>query len=343
MYRSTIRWTTAAAAAALIALPVAGAAAQSTGTTPPAQTQQPPAPQPQPQPQPQPDPQPQPEPQPATTAQQPTTAEQAQPGQVDATAAKKHLSEARDALSQITSMPAAAKLQGDNRTQVSQLISNFNELITTQANWRNAYSKVDANLNALLGPEGSDPAAATAGTSGTTGSTGTAGTAGTTETAGSTGTSGATAATTSLDPSIRAKLAEFRSHLKLFEKAAGGGEAASGAMAPSAATASTSNPANPAPTATGTPANPDPGTPAQPPSSAGATGTSGVTTSPTGTMAPADQAKAAAEVGHSEADKHLDAIDDILAKSKTGTLTKAQTSELKKHVEQLRALLKQNR
>ena len=43
MHRSTTRWTTAAAFAALIALPVAGAA-QTTGTTP----QQPPA-QPQPQ------------------------------------------------------------------------------------------------------------------------------------------------------------------------------------------------------------------------------------------------------------------------------------------------------
>ena len=115
MHRSTTRWTTAAAIAALLALPVAGAA-QTTGTAP---TQ--PASQPQPQP-------PDPTPQPQQPQQQPATA-----GQVDATAAKKHLSEARDALSQMTSMPEAAKLQGDTRTQVSQLIANFNELITTQA------------------------------------------------------------------------------------------------------------------------------------------------------------------------------------------------------------------
>ena len=56
-----------------------------------------------------------------------------------------------------------------------------------------------------------------------------------------------------------------------------------------------------------------------------------------------DQGKAAEQVAHAEADKHLDAIDEILTKSKTGTLTKAQTSELKKHVDQLRALLKQGR
>ena len=56
-------------------------------------------------------------------------------------------------------------------------------------------------------------------------------------------------------------------------------------------------------------------------------------------MAPADQAKATEQVGQSEADKHLDAISAILNESKTGTLTKAQTTELKKHVAELRQLL----
>jgi hypothetical protein len=340
MHRSTTRWTTALAAAALLALPVAGAA-QTTGTPP----EQPPASTPQPQ-----EPTPQPQPPASTAPAQPATA-----GQVDATTAKKHLSEARDALSQITSMPEAAMLQGDSRTQVSQLIANFNELITTQSEWRAAYAKVDANLTTLLGPDTSDPAAAagaapvgTSGTAGTTGTAGATGTTGTTPTAEAPGSA-------SIDPAIRTKLAEFRSHLKLFEKAAGGGAESSEAMAPSAATGSTTNPANPATSVT--PANPDPAsatptspTPANPtasnpaqPSAAGATGTSGVTPSPTATMSTADQAKAAEQVGHSEADKHLDAISDILNKSKTGALTKAQTTELKKHVEQLRVLLKQNR
>jgi hypothetical protein len=58
-------------------------------------------------------------------------------------------------------------------------------------------------------------------------------------------------------------------------------------------------------------------------------------------MSPADQTKAASQVSNAEAEKHLDAISEILNKSKTGTLTKAQTTELKKHVELLRALLKQ--
>src|SRR5919198_322680 len=54
---------------------------------------------------------------------QPPAAQPSTPqAQVDAQAAKQHLSEARDALAQLTSLPEAAKLQGEARTQVSQLI-----------------------------------------------------------------------------------------------------------------------------------------------------------------------------------------------------------------------------
>jgi len=59
-------------------------------------------------------------------------------------------------------------------------------------------------------------------------------------------------------------------------------------------------------------------------------------------MDPADRAKAAAEVnatGNAEAQKELDAISAILGESKTGALTKAQTTALKKHVDALRVLL----
>ena len=316
MYFSTTRWTTAVAAAALIALPVA-ASAQSSGTTPP---QQPPT---QAQPQTQPPPM-----QPAP--QQPATAQPG--GQVDPAAAKQHLTQARDTLSQITSMPEAAKLQGDARNQVSQLIANFNELITTQANWRASYEKVDANLTSLLGPDAADPNAAT----GTAGAVGTSGTAGTAGTAGTSGTTPATPAA-AIDPAIKAKLAEFRTHVKAFEQAAGGASASGNeptGMTPPAS-ANATNPANPPASATGaTGSNPPAMTSTQPPTTAGATGTSGAT---------ADQAKATEAAGHAEADKHLDAIDAILAKSKTGTLTKVQTVELKKHVEELRKLLQQQR
>jgi hypothetical protein len=231
-----------------------------------------------------------------------TAAAHPQDKRVDAAAAKQHLSEARDTLSQLTSMPEAARLQGDARNQVSQLISNFNDLITTQSDWRSAYAKVDANLAALLGPDNPDQPPPT----GVTGAVGTSGAA-------------------QLDPAVRTKLVELRTHLKEFVRAADGSGA--GAMAPGVATGVTANPANPA--------NPAP---------AGAKGTSGVMPpSPTATMPAADQARAADQVGHVDVDRHLDAISAILNKSKTGTLTRAQTAALKKHVAELRQLLQQGR
>ena len=220
---------------------------------------------------------------------------------IDATASKQHLSAARDMLSQLTSMPEAARLQGDARTQVSQIISSFNELITTQSDWRAAYAKVDAGLTAVLGPDAPEPAPpATPPSTGVPGAVGTAGSA---------------AAT--LDPAIRAKLVEFRTHLKAFEKSAGSGSG-SGAMAPSVATDATANPANPAAAP-----SPAPAPAAAPPSA----------------TAPTDQAKAPAQAGASEADTHLDAISAILDQSTTGTLTKVQTDALRKQVAELRLLL----
>jgi len=61
-------------------------------------------------------------------------------------------------------------------------------------------------------------------------------------------------------------------------------------------------------------------------------------------MDPADRAQAAGQVnaaGNADAQKELDAISSILNKSKTGTLTRAQTTQLKQHVEALRSLLNQ--
>ena len=129
MHVSPARWTAAVAAAALIALP-GSALAQSNPTQnppsqPPAQAQQPPA--------------------------QPPAAAPAAPQA--ANSAKQHLTEARESLSQLTSMPEAAKLQGDARTKVSELISNFNALIGAQNDWRSSYAKVTESLTSLLGPD----------------------------------------------------------------------------------------------------------------------------------------------------------------------------------------------
>ncbi len=146
-------------------------------------------------------------PQQTTPPSQPQTApaDPAAPaaGNVDPEAARRRLSEARDVLSQVTQMPEATQLTGDARTQVSELITNFNELITTQTEWRASYAKVQANLTALVGAERTDEADVPPPATGTAGAVGTSGNA-------------------TLDPKIREKLVEFRTKLAAFERAAGG-------------------------------------------------------------------------------------------------------------------------
>ena len=162
---------------------------------------------------------------PASTTQPP--AEPTAKANVNPDAAKQALTAARDSLAQMTQLPAAQALTGEPRAQVSQLISNFNELITTSSEWKASYAKVDANLNALLGSQGPDESAAPAPAPATAPPSPTAPPSSTTPptagAAGAVGTSGTT--TGSLDPAIKAKLVEFRTHLKEFEKAAGGSAA----------------------------------------------------------------------------------------------------------------------
>jgi flagellar hook-length control protein FliK len=158
----------------------------------------------------------------ATNAQAPAAAAGAAAPQVDQEAVRRHLMAARDSLAELTKLPAAAQLQGDARTQVSQLISNFNELITTQSNWTASYAKVEANLNALLGPETGDAAAMAATpapeTNAAPAATATTG-ANTDPAPTAVGTSGT--ATAELDPAVRAKLIDLRRNLSEFQKAAG--------------------------------------------------------------------------------------------------------------------------
>ncbi|HEY2432019.1 MAG TPA: hypothetical protein VGI12_05025 [Vicinamibacterales bacterium] len=307
------RWSTAIAAAALLALPVAGSA-QST-TTP---EQNPPAQQP-----------------PASTAQQPASPQTTQPpaaptstpqsasGQVDQTAAKAQLTAARDTLSQITSMPEATHLQGTARTQVSAVITDFNALITTPLDWRASYAKVDSDLTSILGPDNGNESVGTSGSA----------------TPAPTGTTGTTAtADAPIDPAIRAKLVQFRAQLREFDRVASGSNAASSsapaaagaAMATSAATSSTSTSPNPENTNPTSPASPNPSNPAPASSSV-----SGEQTPPTGTSGVTNVNAAS----RADAQKELDAISAILDASKTGTLTSDQTANLKRHVEALRSLL----
>ena len=283
---------------------------------------------------------------------------------------KRHLTAARDSLSQLTQLPAASQLTGDARTQVSQLISNFNELITTNADWRAAYTKLQGNLTALVGEPGADespaPAAAPAATPGAVGTSG----------------------TTAIDPAIRAKLVEFRAHLTEFEKAAGGSgtPAASASASPAAKdpsaqaaepSAAAGAPATPAPsasstatTASSTTAPPASSTTASPApaattgSTAGTPATAG--TSGTGTPMPAASEQASkpstsgrdaaqAADGHRAAMTHIEAIEAIIngaspagttgtasKTTKPGTLEHAQIEEIRNHLAQLRKELEKS-
>jgi hypothetical protein len=147
---------------------------------------------------------------PAATSTAPATSTASTQSQVDQEAARTSLTAARDSLNQLTQLPAAAQLTGETREQVTQLIANFNELITTQTQWRASYDKVGANLTALLGADSADASAASAPAQ--------APTAETPAEPGAVGTSGKA----ELDPAVRAKLVEMRSKLADFEKAMGG-------------------------------------------------------------------------------------------------------------------------
>ena len=255
-------------------------------------------------------------------AQPPATT---QTPQVDAEAAKQHLTAARNSLSEMTQLPAAAQMTGDARTQVTQLISNFNELITTNTEWRASYAKVEANLTALIGAETTDESAAR--TSGTAGAVGTSGTAG------------------GLDPAVKAKLVEFRSHLDKFEQAAGGAQQP-GTAASSAGSASGAA----SPTTGGTASS----------ASGSMTGATAGTQSAAGQTATAQSS----QIDREEVLRHIQAIEAILQSpaasaagatgtsgtatgSATGTtqsgvtLTAAQVEQLKTHLNELKRLIEQ--
>ena len=243
---------------------------------------------------------------------------QAQPAQADQDAARRHLTEARNTLSALTQLPAASQLTGEARTQVSQLISNFNELITTQSEWRAAYAKVTANLTTLIGPDSGtpDPSAA----SGTAGAVGTAGT------------------TPSVDPSIRAKLIELRQNLSQFEKAASG--TAGAGMTPSAAPAST-DPTSPSTPPSSTPPSSTPPS-TTPPSSTPPSSTPPSTTPPSSTPATSGETPASQPAGNAEVMRHVAAIEALLKLEDEGgglTLTKAQVEQLRTHWAALKQVL----
>lgn len=161
---------------------------------------------------------------PTGTTQSPSSSASASGG-VDENAARDHLTQARQALADLTKLPAAAQLQGDQRTAVSNLIQAFNGLATATGDWRPKFKDVSDQLDAILGTD-------TAGATGTAGaatsdtpstSTGTPSTSTGTPSDSSTpgAATGAAGASGSYDASIISKLRELRTHLDAFREASG--------------------------------------------------------------------------------------------------------------------------
>jgi hypothetical protein len=145
---------------------------------------------------------------PSTTTSQPPSSTTEPQGGSNQEAARQALAAARQSLAELTKMPQAQQLQGEQRTAVANFISDFNAFATAQNDWRSKYDVVNESLNRLLGEAESGAAAASS-----TASTGT--------TPSTTGAAGAAGASTGLDPAIVAKLQEVRTHLKEFEQSSG--------------------------------------------------------------------------------------------------------------------------
>jgi len=144
------------------------------------------------------------------TTQQPssTTQQQSNPNQE---AARQALAAARQSLAELTKLPAAQQLQGEQRTAVANFISDFNAFATAQNDWRSKYEVVDESLNRLVGDVSS--AAPSPSTPASTPATSTP--------SSSTDSNSAAAGSGALDPTIVAKLQEVRTHLKEFEQNSG--------------------------------------------------------------------------------------------------------------------------
>ena len=165
-----------------------------------------------------------------------SSGQQSGSGGTDQEAVRQHLTGAREALAELTKLPAATQLQGESRQRIAQFISDFNSFATATTDWRSKYDTVDRELDQLIGGDsgsaaaGATSAAPSPSASGsTTGSSSTTGSPSTpadpnapagSSAGGAVGTGGS-AGTGSLDPTIVAKLREVRTHLDGFEVASG--------------------------------------------------------------------------------------------------------------------------
>jgi hypothetical protein len=139
-------------------------------------------------------------------------------GGIDEAAAREHLSQARQALADLTKLPAATQLQGEQRTQIANFIQSFNAFATATTDWRSKFQAVEQQLDQILAS--ADSSNTSSGTAGTTGSSATAATSSGSGATGATGASG-TAAAAGYDATIISKLREVKTHLDAFQEASG--------------------------------------------------------------------------------------------------------------------------
>ena len=173
----------------------------------------------------------------STTSSSSSGQQQSGSGGTDQEAVRQHLTGAREALAELTKLPAAMQLQGDSRQRIAQFIGDFNSFATATTDWRSKYDAVDRELDQLIGADSGGAAAgaaaaapspsASGSTTGASSTTGTPSTpanpnapAGSSASGGAVGTGG-TGEAGSLDPTIVAKLREVRTHLDAFEVASG--------------------------------------------------------------------------------------------------------------------------
>ena len=151
--------------------------------------------------------------QPGQTQQQPNAQQQA---------TRQHLAAAQQALAELTKLPQAATLQGEQRELVAGFISDFNAFATATTDWRTKYKTASASLDKALAAAG---AADTGGASpAAPGSSTTPPAPGSTPPApGSTApaTPGAAEGGGAWDPAIVGKLQEVRKNLDAFEESSG--------------------------------------------------------------------------------------------------------------------------
>jgi hypothetical protein len=153
-----------------------------------------------------------------TTSPSSSTSSASSSAGIDEAAAREHLSQARQALADLTKLPAATQLQGDQRTQIANFIQAFNSFATATTDWRSKFQAVEQQLDQILAS--ADASNTSSGTAGTTGSSTTANPSSGASTSGATG-AGGTAAAGGYDPTIIAKLREVKTHLDGFQEASG--------------------------------------------------------------------------------------------------------------------------